>query len=140
MQRPVIIIHSFEQACAALTSAADLSKELTLLSAPDAGMQSGPAWFLSLVEQAQDAVPGAKTIEITALLDCGDAPGIVLAALRHGLTDICFTGPPEPLSKLTDIADQQGAVIVTKRPEGLDLLGVADPLAHCRQWLANRSD
>lgn len=140
MQHPVIIVHSFEQTCAALTSAVELSQGLTLLSAPDAGMQSGPAWFLSLVEQAVEAVPGAKTLHVTALLDCGDTPGCVLAALRHGLTNICFTGSPEALAKLTEIAEKQQAVIVTARPQGLDLLGAADPLACCKAWLLSGSD
>lgn len=140
MQHPVIIVHSFEQACAALTSAVALSQNLTLLSAADAGMQSGPAWFLSLVEQATNAVPGAEELNITALLDCGDTPGYVLAALRHGLTDICFTGAPEVLTKLTEIAGKQQSMIVCKRPQGLDLLGVTDPQTHCRTWLERGSD
>lgn len=140
MPNSVIIVHSFAQTCAALTAAVELSKDLTLLSAPDAGLQSGPAWFLALAQQARDSVPGAERLEITVLLDCGDAPGIVLAALRHGLTDVCFTGSPDRLNKLTEIAEQHGARIVTQRPEGLDLLAVADPLIRCRAWLASRSD
>lgn len=140
MPNPVIIIHSFEQACAALSSAVELSRDLTLLSAPDAGMQTGPAWFLSLIEQATEKVPGAEKLDIIALLDCGDTPGPVLAALRHGLTNICFTGKPEVLAKLREIAGQQQAGIIHARPQGLDLLGVADPQTHCRAWLARGSD
>lgn len=140
MQHPVIIVHSFKQACVALFSAVELSQNLTLLSAPDAGMQSGPAWFLSLIEQATDHVPGAENLDITAILDCGDMPGPVLAALRHGLTNICFTGRPDILAKLIDIAEQQHAVIIDERPQGLDLLGVADPQTQCRAWLLRRSD
>ncbi len=140
MPNPVIIVHSFEQACAALSSAVELSQDLTLLSAPDAGMQTGPAWFLSLVEQATDRVPGAEKLNVTALLDCGDTPGPVLTALRHGLTAICFTGRSEVLAKLRDIAQQQQAEILHERPKGLDLLGVADPQTRCHTWLARGSD
>lgn len=140
MTHSAIIVHSFAQACAALTAAVELSKNLTLLSAPDAGLQSGPAWFLSLAQQARDSVSGTERLEITVLLDCGDAPGIVLAALRHGLTDVCFTGSPETLGKLKEVAAQQGAVILTQRPAGLDLLAVTDPLTCCREWLATGSD
>jgi hypothetical protein len=136
MNRPVIIVHSFEQTCDALIAALEAETAIALVSAPDAGLQSGPACFLSLIEQALDAVPGARLLDVTAMLDCGDKPGCVLEALRHGATRICFTGAAATLAKLSEIAGVQNAVIVTKRPQGLDLLGVAEPRDRCRTWLA----
>ena len=140
MQQPVIIVHSFAHARAALTAAVAQSRSIVFLSAPDAGMQSGPAWFHTMIEQAKDAVPGAERIDVTEVLDCGDMPGTAMAALRYGFTRICFTGAEKPLEKLRDIAEQKQAVIMTERPDGLDLLGIADPKTCCRDWLSNRSD
>ena len=135
MQR-AITIHSFEHACAALEAAVELSAPVTLLSAPDAGLQSGPAWFASVVKQAIEAVPGSSVVEPVAVLDCGDKPGCVLAALRQGLQRLCFHGEAPVRAKLLDIAESQGATIISQRPESLDLLRSSDPLADCRAWLA----
>ncbi|WP_282606693.1 hypothetical protein [Pelagibius sp. Alg239-R121] len=140
MQRPVIIVHSFAHARAAVGAATELSRAVTLASAPDAGMQSGPAWFSSLIEQALDAVPGARELEMISLLDCGEKPGYVMAALRHGVKQICYTGSAETLAKLREIAEQLDANIITERPQGLDLLGVADARVSCLAWINGGSD
>lgn len=140
MKHPVIIVHSLAHARAALIAAVAQAQSIVILSAPDAGMQSGPAWFHEIVEQAKDMVPGARDLDIGSLLDCGDMPGTAMAALRHGASQICFTGAAKQLAKLRDIAQQQQAVIFTERPAGLDLLGIADPEARCRDWLSNGSD
>ena len=135
MQHRAVIVHSFDHATAALETALKLSRPIMLVSAPDAGLQSGPAWFASLVEQATEAVPGAEPFCAPALLDCGDKPGCVLAALRHGLRHICFTGDETARAKLRDIGESLGATIIAERPQGLDLLGLTDPQESCRSWL-----
>lgn len=139
MQR-AITVHSYDHACAALKAAVEISVPILLISAPDAGLQSGPAWFASVVDQAVEATPGADSLDVTKLLDCGDKPGSALAALRHGVKDICFKGTGAARGKLRTIAGSYDARLIDERPEALDLLGHDNPLEACRDWLRSGSD
>jgi len=116
---PVIIVHSLAHAVAALSVAAAAGRPVTLASAPDAGIYAGPGWFGALVAAAREAVPAAQG---TVLLDCGDDAGAAQAAIRAGIEGIIFTGPADLAERLTDIAGQRGARLLTVRPvPALDL-------------------
>ena len=128
-----VIVHSLEHARMAMAAAASLGTEVTLLSAPGAGIYAGPLWFKAVVEEAAAAHPG---VPVTAVLDCGDAPGTVLAALRAGFRHVVFTGPDETRTRLAEIAAQSGAAIETRMEGALDLLGRYDGAAACRAFLA----
>ena len=86
-----------------------------------------------MVALAAEAHPEA---EVSALLDCADKPGLVLAALRHGVRAVRFTGSRTARTKLSAIAAASGAEIVSAAPRALDLRGLADPEAACATWLA----
>jgi hypothetical protein len=72
----------------------------------------------------------------TGVLDCDDRADLAQAALRQGLTHVCFRGAQAVAVRLADIARQYGATLHRKRPRALDLLYTDDPLAACRGWLA----
>jgi len=127
-----IAVHSLDQARAALGAAEALGVPVTLVSAEAAAGSAGVLWFRELVALAREAHPGA---EAEALLDCGEQPGHVLAALRHGFTRLRFKGTPAQTRKLRAIAGQYGATLISRRPKALDLLDEADPAAACRAWL-----
>jgi len=75
------------------------------------------------------------------VLDCGDAPGMVLAALRQGLKRVRFDGTDAVAERLAEIAAQCGAAIERTAPApALDLLGRDDPEATCRAFLAAERD
>jgi fructose/tagatose bisphosphate aldolase len=134
---PVIIIHSLEHARAALAAATTLAVPVTLASAPGAGGYAGPAWFAALVETARAEFPGGA---VSALLDCGEEPGTVLAAFRHGIRLVRFAGSATAAARLLDIAGPLGAVI--ERGEigpALDLLDCGDPEAACRAHLSGNA-
>ncbi|MEN0074328.1 MAG: hypothetical protein AAGC69_08095, partial [Paracraurococcus sp.] len=61
------------------------SDGVTLLSAPGAAATLGAPWFLAILAAARAAAPG---VPHAAVLDCGAAPGLALAALRAGLRDL----------------------------------------------------
>jgi hypothetical protein len=126
-----IIIHSLNHARAALAAAAALDVPVRLASAPGAALQSGPAWFKAVIAEATAAHPH---VTLTAILDCGDAPGAVMAALRIGLTQLRFSGAPETRTKLAAM----GAEFITApAPDAtLDLLDLAEPEAACHRFLA----
>jgi hypothetical protein len=133
---PAIIVHSLDHARAALAAAAALGRPVTLLSAPGAAEYAGVAWFGKVVTLAAAEWPDAA---YHGVIDCADRPGLVLAALRHGLTHVRFTGPKAAAEKLSAIAKEVGAELVIGRLNALDLRAEADPHAACRGWLKARS-
>jgi len=74
-------------------------------------------------------------VEVSAVIDCADKPGHVLAALRQGLARVRFTGEPALAAKLSAIAEQYGAQLVTGDLPALDLRGEPRPDQACRDWL-----
>lgn len=119
---PVIIIHSLAHAVAALGTAADAGRPVTLLSAPGAGIYAGPGWWRELIGAARAAVPAAAC---SGVLDCGDDAGAAQAAVRAGVEAIVFTGRADVAERLADIAGQYGARLLTERPVATLDLGVS---------------
>ena len=93
---------------------------------------SGFTLMEAMIASALEEHGGAR---ITGVLDCGAAPGLVLGALRQGLACVRFDGPEEAGWKLADIARQMGAAVVRELPPALDLEGVRDAEAACRDWI-----
>jgi len=115
----IFVVHSLTHAVAALEAAAAADRGVVLLSAADAGVYAGAGWWKALVEAARDAIPAAK---FSAILDCGDAAGAVQAAIRAGVAAAIFTGRADVGGRLAAIAEQQGAALLTARPQpALDL-------------------
>lgn len=135
MAERAIIVHSLEHARAAVGAAASLDVSVTLASAPGAAATVGPLWFAEVVAQAAAEHPGTQ---VSAILDCGASPGLVLAALRQGIERVRFTGRASVVSKLTATARRQGAEVVGRRLNACDLLDAPDPAAACRRWLARK--
>jgi hypothetical protein len=137
-----IVIHSLADARAALQAATVLDAAVVLTSGPSAAGYGGVAWFERLVAAALAEFPKAQA---TAVLDCGDAAGHVLAAIRWLAQPsrirllLRFTGDTETARRLADIADQAGLQLIRETEPGLDLRGARDPLAACRQWLASKT-
>jgi fructose/tagatose bisphosphate aldolase len=114
-----IIVHTLAQAIAALSAAARVGRPVVLISAPDAGGYVGSGWFKALVAAAREAVPD---ISCSTFLDCGDNVGAALAAIRAEVEAVIFTGRPDVVRRLADLAQQHGVRVETKRPAAaLDL-------------------
>jgi hypothetical protein len=129
-----IIVHSLEQARAAVAAAAELGVGVTLVSAAGAGGYAGPLWFTALVDAARHDHPDAA---VTAVLDCADEAGTALAALRAAVKQVRFTGPEPVRSRLAEIAAALGAAIESDPVEdALDLLDQRDPKGAALAFLA----
>jgi len=126
-----IIIHSLDHARAALAAASALNLPVTLASAPGAASQAGPAWFKAVIDEAKAAHP---EVAVTAILDCGDEPGAVMAALRTGLTQLRSSCAETVREKLAAM----GAEFIPAAIATLDLLDAREPEAACRVFLAGR--
>jgi hypothetical protein len=133
---PAVIVHGLDGALAAVR-AADPARGLVLLSAPGAGLYAGAGWFAALARKATAARPG---LGVLAVLDCADAPGAALAALRAGLPAIVFTGTDAMAATLAGIAETRAARVLRAAPPALDLavLRAGDPRWQRRlaAWLA----
>jgi len=133
-QELIIVIHSLDEARAALGAARAAGCRVTLASAPAAGGYAGPGWFKAVCDLAAEEAGHA---DFAAILDCGEEAGTVLAALRAGLRRVRFTGAAAAAERLADIAAQYGAVIeLGAAPPALDLADAADPEAACRAFFA----
>lgn len=129
---PPIVIHDLAHARAALAAAASLGCAVILRSAPHAAGYLGAGAFAAIVETARGAFP---QVPITAVLDCGDSPGLALGALRIGIRAVRLEAAPEVLARIADIASQTGASLDRDDRAALNLLDVPDPEAACRRWL-----
>lgn len=132
MRGKTIIVHSLEQAVCALKVARGLNCPVTLASPPGAAAYTGALWFREVIRQAEREVP---EVEVTAVLDCGDKPGLVMAAFRQGVRTVRFTGRKAQSEKLEAMAESEGYHLITGKLESLDLAGQSDPAEACRQWL-----
>jgi len=133
-----IVVHSLDQAKAALDAASALKRGVVLASGPGAGAYAGPAWFKSLVALAKESHPGAA---VESQLDCGDSSGAALAALRHGFKRVGFSGNARARAALEDMARAYGALIENGLEDSgagasLDLSGAKNPQALCKTYLA----
>lgn len=103
---------------------------LRFLSARGAASYLGPAGFRALLG---DEWPHA-------ILDCADAPGRALDALRLGCPAIILDAEVPAFAALAGLAAGRGAVLLAERPAHLDLsrVDLARPagLAHLRAYLA----
>lgn len=107
------------------------------MSAAGAGAYAGAPWFAGIVALAAAEAPGC---EISSVLDCGDQPGTVLAALRAGIRRVRFTGAEETAIRLAEIAAHTGATIEgPAETPALDLLDARDPETACRSYLAGNA-
>jgi hypothetical protein len=131
---PTITVYGFADSVAALTAAALLRRPVRLKSPFVVAASLGPEVASSMFRRASDAISDAVA---TWVLDCGDDPGVALAALRVGVPEVQVDLPGEARARVADIARKLGARIA-QDAEGtpvLDLANIDDPLTACRQWL-----
>ena len=127
-----VVVHGIAHARAAVSAAAMLDVSVRLRSAPGAAVYAGAAWFEELVALVRTDFP---EVTIEGSLDCADAPGYALAALRRGSRLIRFRGSRSAATKIAAIARSYGACLDDDDRPALDLADVADPLTACREWL-----
>lgn len=90
----IILIHNLPQARAALAA----HPGALLITAPGAAASWGAGFTAAL--EAELGHP--------LVIDCGDDPSVVMAALRAGSRDLLFTGRADVARKLASMASQQG--------------------------------
>jgi fructose/tagatose bisphosphate aldolase len=127
-----VVVHSLSHALAALSAAAALGVPVTLMSGPGAAGYAGPDWFLAVLRQARARHPG---VDVTAILDCAEAPGRALAALRRGAKAIRLGGSAKARARVAAIALAMGARLDDTDYALLNLGAEADPERAVRKFL-----
>lgn len=134
-----VVIHSLAQARIAAAAAGRLGVPLVLASAPGAAGYAGVAWFGEIIAVISAERPD---IAVAAVLDCGDAAGRVMEAVRWCAAPtrprliLRFTGEETLAVRLRDIAGSAGLSIIRELGPALDLANTEDPEGACQRWLA----
>jgi hypothetical protein len=119
---PAVVVHGLAQARLAVAAG-----RVTLLSAPGAALYAGCGWWRALVAASGTTGPD--------VLDCADAPGRAMEALRAGCRLIVLD-PAIPAAPLVMArAEAIGARVLTERPPALDL-AVPGALRELQDWVA----
>jgi hypothetical protein len=118
---PAVIVHGIEDARAALAP----GRPLIFLSAPGAALHGGCLWWQALMRLAGQNF---------SLLDCGDAPGRAVEALRLGLPGVVLACEDTAFAVVAGIAAAEGVLLLPAAPPALDMAapGAARRLA---AWL-----
>ena len=126
-RHPAVVVHGLADARIALSA----GLPVTLLSAPGAALYAGCLWWRELVAAARHEYPDVPFDDV---LDCADATGRALAALRISQPAIILSPEAPGFAAVTAIAAGLGTRVLTQRPPALDL---AHPAAHRRllAWL-----
>ena len=113
------MIHGLADARQALGAVLQAGRRhATLLSAPAAACYMGPAWWRALVAAASSEHPG---LAVTDLLDCDDAAGRAVEALRLGQRQLILSASCPQRGAILERAAPLGALVHASRPVALDL-------------------
>jgi hypothetical protein len=110
---PAVIVHGLGDAVAALAQAEAEGAAVTLLSAPGAALYAGCGWWRALVEAARARHPNVPCVDI---LDCADATGQALAALRVGLPRLVLWPNAPGRDAVVAIAESMGGFVLAEAP------------------------
>lgn len=125
----VVIVHTLEDAKAALAAAVRLKKTITLQSAPDAVRYAGSLYLFHMFEEARKAYP---TADATFILDCSESEADALNAMQVGHKNIRIRNS----NKIQQIAKQYGVKVHAKPYEALDLGKAGNTTEACKKWLS----
>jgi hypothetical protein len=107
MLPPAVVVYDRPQ----ITQVTALRRPVTLLSPPGFACYGGCLWWHAIVEG----------FDLPSLLDCADAGGRALEALRLGLPGIVLSAEAPNFARIALIAAECGALLLTTAPPALDL-------------------
>ena len=129
---PAVMIHRIEDARAALAP----GLPVTLLSGPGAAIYAGCGFWRALIGLCRAEHPVVYAPDI---LDCGDASGYAIAALRVGQPALVLSSAAPGRGAVAAIAAEMDAVVLQMRPPALDLARRGAE-RHLADWLRGVDD
>lgn len=133
MAQLTVVFHDLGQARAAARAARAAGARLVLHSPAGAIRVFGPMMFREMVDALRREFP---RLPVDSVLDCGDAAGRALGAIRAGVDAVRVDADPAVRARLAGIAEAHAVRIVEEPLPALDLALVSDPDAACRAELA----
>jgi pimeloyl-ACP methyl ester carboxylesterase len=127
---PAVVVRGLDEARTALAA----GLPATLISTPGAASFAGCGWWRALVAAAASEHPGLVAADI---LDCADAPGRALEAMRIGQRLLVLEACPGR-ADVAEAAAASGAELLAGRPPALDLADRRQA-ARLAAWLAGDS-
>lgn len=109
-----VIVHGLADARDALAVGAPV----TLLSAPGAGLFAGCLWWRDMVAAARADHPQTRSTDI---LDCADASGMAMAALRSGVCRLVLWPGAPGWQAVAAIAERDGGFVLAQAPKAMDM-------------------
>ena len=89
---------------------------VTLLSAPGAALFAGCLWWREIVAAARAVFPNTEAVDI---LDCADASGLALGALRSGVRRLVLWPDAPGWERVVDRSPHsQGGFVLQQAPAG----------------------
>ncbi len=131
MHAPAVVIHGLADAEAALAPA----RPVLLLSAPGAVLGPGCLWWRELVAAARARHPETPCTDV---LDCADAAGLAMGALRAGQRTLRLDAACPGFAAVAAAAAVLGAEVLAERPAALDL-AAPGALRRLADWLGDRA-
>ena len=111
---PAVMVHGLEDARAAVAP----GRPVTLLSAPGAALFAGCLWWREMIAAARAEWPDTPAVDI---LDCADASGLALGALRSGVNRLVLWPDAPGWAAVALIAAEEGGFVLAEAPPALDL-------------------
>lgn len=124
---PALIVHERAHLVRALAP----GRPVTLVSPPGFALHGGCLWWQALLAEA--VFTGAS------LLDCADAAGRAIEALRILLPGIILDPSIPAFARVAAIADETGAILLDRAPPALDLASRI-PDRRLADWLDGRDN
>jgi len=127
--RPAVIVHGISDAHSALAP----GLPVTLLSAPGAVLSGGCLWWREMIAYARAAHEKTDAMDI---LDCADASGLALGALRSGISRLVLWPEAPGWNAIAAIAESQGGCVLPAAPAALDLAS-RNAIRRLHVWLCD---
>ncbi len=119
---PAVVVHGLPDVQAAVAP----GRPVTLLSGPGAALYGGCGWWRALMALGAGGNPD--------ILDCADAAGRAMEALRAGCRLLVLDPALPSWPLVRNRAQAAGAVLLAARPAALDL-AQRGALHHLVEWL-----
>ena len=125
---PAVIVHGLGDARAALAP----GLAVTLVSAPGAALFAGCLWWREVVAMAGAEHPATP---VTDVLDCADASGLAMSALRSGINCLVLWPDAPGWAAVAAVAAERGGAVLAEAPPALDL-AQRGAIRRLHRWLA----
>lgn len=131
-----MIVRGIDDARLVCRAAQARNVAVSLWSPPFGAAQMGPLWFQRMGALIAEEFPD---LAVETILDCGDAPGHALAALRQGVGAIALTARPAIRRKIEALARQSGTRLVRRPTRMFDPGAAGNDPDSLHRWLARRT-